>query len=262
MRSRILSKLIFRLRKLRGILRSRVLRVLRGSISDQIWQHPTKSDSCRTQGGYTCTVYSLKVLQEVSRDPAQAWCLGSCGLLDAHAVDAARTCTMMGTSALLNIRRSYIPPKGVHTCVAAERWPGLSDSVLLHQGDERCTWCYSSLDLLFKTLPGGIRKQKPWSKRLDPERIREIEARDQHNDHRVHHAHPHPPGPNPASPAAAAYVRCNDIPHSPVLKSDAGVGLLYDIRIRYSNTSRLLFLLVVSLLCAFIYLVLMKIKKK
>ena len=80
-------------------------------------------------------MYSLKVLQ-VSRDSAQAWCLGSCGSLDAHAVDAARTFTMMKTFAL---RRSYIPPKGVHTCVAAERCPGLSDSVLLHQGNERCT---------------------------------------------------------------------------------------------------------------------------
>ena len=46
-------------------------------------------------------VYSLKVLQEVSRDSAQACCLGSCGSLDAHAVGAARTCTMMRTYALL-----------------------------------------------------------------------------------------------------------------------------------------------------------------
>ena len=117
-RSRISSKLIRSTCKLRGILRSRVLRALRWTKSDKIWQHPTKSDSCRPRGGYeyTYTVYFLKVLQEVGRDPAQAWCLGSCGSLDAHAVGAARTCTMMRTCALLNIR-SYIPPKGVHTCV-------------------------------------------------------------------------------------------------------------------------------------------------
>ena len=55
-----------------------------GFEGNKIWHHATKSDSCRTQGGYTYTVYSLKVLQEVSRDPAQAWCLGSCDSLDAH----------------------------------------------------------------------------------------------------------------------------------------------------------------------------------
>ena len=125
MRSRIFSK--NHLCKLRGIFRSRILRVLRGTESDTIRQHPIKSDSCRTQAGYTYAVYSLKVLQEVSRDPAQAWCLGSCGSLDAHTVGAARACTMIRTFALLNIRRSYVPPKGVHTCGAAERWPGSRD---------------------------------------------------------------------------------------------------------------------------------------
>ena len=115
MRSRIFSK--NHLCKLHGILRSRVLRVLRGAKSVTIRQHPTKSDSCRSQGGYTYAVYALKVLQEVSRGPAQAWCLGSCGSLDAHAVGAARAYTMMRTSALLNIRRSYVPPKGrSHLC--------------------------------------------------------------------------------------------------------------------------------------------------
>ena len=107
--------------KLRGILRSCVLRVLRE-------QNLTKSDNARQnpivvglRGGYTYCVYSLKVLQEVSRDSAQAWCLGSCGSLDAHAVGEAPTCTVMRASALTNIRRRYIPSNGVHTCVAAER---------------------------------------------------------------------------------------------------------------------------------------------
>ena len=64
-------------------------------------------------GTHIYTVYSLEVLQEVARDPDQAWCLGSCGSLDAHAVGAARTGTMMRTSsALLNTRRRYISPKG------------------------------------------------------------------------------------------------------------------------------------------------------
>ena len=49
--------------------------------------------------------------------------------------------------------------------------------------------------------------KKPGSKRLDPKRIRQIETRAQHNDHRVHHAHPHPPASNPASPAVVVYVR-------------------------------------------------------
>ena len=75
----------------------------------QIWQAV-----CRTQQGYICGILPEGVAgQEVSRDPAQAWCLGSCGSLDAHAVGAARTGTMMRTSsALLNTRRRYISPKG------------------------------------------------------------------------------------------------------------------------------------------------------
>ena len=52
-----------------------------------------------------------------------------------------------------------------------------------------------------------VLKRKPGPKRLDPERIREVEARAQHNDHRVHDAHPQPPGPNPAAQGVVAYVR-------------------------------------------------------
>ena len=78
-------------------------------------------------------VYSLKVLQEVSRDSAQACCLGSCGSLDAHAVSKARTCTVMRTSALVDLRRSYVPPKGVHTCVAAAVSHAAAISTTIHE---------------------------------------------------------------------------------------------------------------------------------
>ena len=106
--------------KLRGILRSCVLRVLRE-------QNLTKPDNARQnpivvglRGGYTYCVYSLKVLQEVSRDSAQACCLGSCGSLDAHAVSKARTCTVMRTSALVDLRRSYVPTQGgSHLCCSS-----------------------------------------------------------------------------------------------------------------------------------------------
>ena len=88
-------------------------------------------------------VYSLKVLQEVSRDSAQACCLGSCGSLDAHAVSKARTCTVMRTSALVDLRRSYVPPKGVHTCVAAAVSHAAAISTTIHEPGSTVVHVYS-----------------------------------------------------------------------------------------------------------------------
>ena len=66
------------------------------------------------------------MLQEVSRDPAQAWCLGSCGSLDAHAVSAARTCIVYRLYRLPGISfNSYNILSNIYISILFLQWKAL-----------------------------------------------------------------------------------------------------------------------------------------